>query len=252
MMLALAMRLAAATAVTMGELLMLIGEPNGKPDKLRLWFKRHLFRPGVWSAVNVVDKTCNGGLAGYPNLATFAKAAEEAYTDEGTLREAAAADPNDPDANARFEEAHNKAEWYKARLRPLIGVASIQRLRWNFGATAAGMTLAGAATAIGIVMYAAALQPRGVPPSAVAVTTHQSVQVKVPKNAAAAALYRSVLGCSENVDALVLGVSNASISAITIPRNECRSVTLSAAWDGSDYIANFDLLVETPQPPPTP
>jgi hypothetical protein len=106
---------------------------------------------------------------------------------------------------------------------------------------------------VGIVMYAAALQPRGVPSSLVAVTTHDSIRIKVPDSSAAAALYRSVLGCDQAVRALVVGVSAASVSAITSPEAGCRSVTLTAAWDGTDYVAKFDLPKEagTPQPSAT-
>jgi hypothetical protein len=248
-MLALAMRLASATAVSMGELLALIGESTRKRDKLLILpLKRHLLKPGIWSALRVVDQASNGGLAGYPNLGALAKAAGEAYAAERELRDAAAAKPGDTVASAEYEEANRKAEWYKAQLRPLIGVASIQRLRWNFGATAAWMTVAGFATAIGIVMYAAALQPRGVPSSPVPVTTYQSIQVRMPESAAAAALYRNVVGCGQKVNALVLGVGDARVSAITIPQGECRSVRLTAAWDGTDYVAKFDLPEETETP----
>ena len=246
-MLALAMRLASASAVTMAELLTLVGEPDNKIDKLRLWLRRHLLKPGLWSALNVVDKTSNGGLAGYPSLEAFVEVAESAYREERRQMDVAAAAPSDTDANALYVAASEKAAWYKALLRRLIGVASIQRLRWNFGATAAWMTLAGVATAIGIVMYAAALQPRGVPSSPVAVTAHQSIQIKMPESAAAAALYKSVVGCAQNINALVLGVGDASVSAITIPEDECRSVTLTAAWDGTNYVAKFDLPEETEQ-----
>lgn len=237
-MLALAMRLASASAVTMGGLLALSGNPDGKED-LQLWVRRHLFRPGYWSALKVVNEPTNGGLAGYASLNEFVEAAETAYLEERTERENAAKAPDDIAVNARHEVAIAKAAWFKAQLRPLIGVASIQRLHWNFGATAVWMTLAGAVTALGVVTYAAALQPRDVPSSPVAVTAHQRIQIKVPDSAAAAALYKSVVGCGENVEALVLGVSDAEISAITMPAEPCRSVTLTATWDGTNYIAKF-------------
>jgi hypothetical protein len=246
-MLALAMRLSSASAVSMAELLALGRNAAGiKP----LWLRR-LLRPGHMYARRVVDAKSNGYLAGYNNLEAFNNAVAAVHVDERRKAEAAAATSDDPAVYAQYKAASRKAAWYDARLRALVEVASFQRLRWNFAATAGLMTLAGAVTALGIVTYAAALQPRGVPSSPVAVTTHESIQIQVPENPAAATLYESVVGCSQTVRALVLGVSDGSVSAITIPESACRSVTLTAAWDGTGYVAKFDLPEETAKPQPT-
>lgn len=249
-MLALAMRLSSASAVSMAELLML-GDGAASQKRLR-W--RRVLRPGYRYARRVVDAKSNGYLAGYDNLEAFDQAVANVHLDEREKADAAAKAPDDPAVYAQFKAANKKAAWYDARLRSLVEVASFQRLRWNFGATAVLMTVVGAATAVGIVMYAAALQPRGVPSSPVAVTTHESIQVKVPEDNAAAALYKSVVGCAQSVRALVVGVSGASVSAITVPESACRSVTLTVVWDGTGYVANFDLPKETatPQPSRTP
>lgn len=250
-MLALAMRLAAASAVTMAELLALKDLNGNIFAKTWLWLRRRLLRPGHWYALKVVNDESNGYLAGCASLSALVSNAQQAYSDERTKAGEAAEAPEDDAAYSQYKAARKTADWYRFRLRALVEVASFQRLRWNFGATAVGMTLAGAATALGIVTYAAALQPRGVPSSPVAVTTHQSIQVKVPESAAAAALFGSVVGCSQEVTALVLDVGDASVSAITLPMNECRSVTLTATWDGTGYVAKFDLPEETEKPQPS-
>lgn len=252
-MLALAMRLSSASAVTMEELLALgEGAVQGRSGKARVRHIQLRFRQLLWPGYNyarkVVDAKSNGYLAGYNSLAEFDAAIAIVHKEEREKGDAAAASPDDTTVFARFKTATIKAAWYDAQLRSLVEVASFQRLRWNFGATAVLMTLVGAVTAVGIVMYAAALQPRGVSSSPVAVTTHEGIQVEVPENNAASALYNSVLGCSHSVQALVLGVSGATVSAITIPDSECRSVTLNAEWNGSGYVAKFDLPKETSAP----
>lgn len=246
-MLALAMRLSSASAVSMAELLAL---GDGAASKTRLWLRR-LLRPGQMYARRVVNAKSNGYLAGYDNLEEFNKAAADVHKDERSKADDAAKDPDDPDVYTVYVAARNRADWYNERLSALVEVASFQRLRWNFGAAAGLMTVAGAVTAIGIVMYAAALQPRGVPSSPVAVTTHESIRIEVPESNAAAALYRSMVGCAQSVQALVVGVSDATVSAITIPESACRSVTLTAAWDGTGYVAKFDLPEETQKPQPS-
>ncbi|MDQ0820695.1 hypothetical protein QFZ79_003065 [Arthrobacter sp. V4I6] len=246
-MLALAMRLSSASAVSMAELLAL--RDSGASTK-RLWWRRRL-RPGHMYARRVVDAKSNGYLAGYDNLEAFNDAVAEVHLDERTKADDAAKAPKDPAVYAQYKAASIKAASYDARLRSLVEVASFQRLRWNFGATAGLMTVAGAVTAVGIVMYAAALQPRGVPSSPVAVTMHESIRIKVPESNAAAALYESVVGCAQSVGALVVGVSDASVSAITVPEDACRSVTLTAVWDGTGYVAKFDLPEETEKPQPS-
>ncbi|MDQ0823684.1 hypothetical protein QFZ69_004630 [Arthrobacter sp. V1I7] len=242
-MLALAMRLSSSSAVSMDEMLSLDNK------KGRWW--RGLLRPGFMDAYKTVGAKSNGYLAGFDDLASFSAAVDLALKDERDKADAAAAAPDDSAAYAKYKAANRKATWYDARLHSLIEVASFQRLRRNFAVTAFLMTLFGAATAIGIVTYAAALQPRGVPSSPVAVTTHDKIQIYAPKSPAGAALYKKVVGCDQHVDALVLGVAGASVTAITLPDAVCRSVTLAAKWDGAGYTATFDLPEEKAEPKPS-
>jgi hypothetical protein len=245
-MLALAMRLSSASAVSMAELLELNDSKASEASKeeLKKLQKLQWRRPGHRFARGVVNAKSNGYLAGYDTLEDFNIAVGEANEEERIKGDAAAAAPTDEDAYDEYVAAALKADWYQGQLQALIEAASYQRLRWNFMVTARLMTAVGAITAVGIIMYAAALQPRGVPSSPVAVTTHESIEIKVPESSAAAALYENVVGCREPVRALVVGAGDASVSAITIPESECRSVTLNAAWDGTGYVAKFDLPEE--------
>lgn len=251
-MLALALRLASASAVSMAELIALADSKEGEAGKAdetgAVPWRRRMLRPGHVYARKIVAAKSNGYLAGYETLEKFDNAVVEANLDEREKADEAANAPDDSAAYAQYQAASKKAAWYDARLRSLVEVASFQRLRWNFAATAGLMTLAGAVTALGIITYAAALQPRDVPSSPVAVTTHQSIQIRMPESPGAAALYESVVGCSQSVRALVVGVSDASVSAITIPESVCRSVTLTATWDGTGYTAKFALPDETEKP----
>ena len=243
-MLALAMRLASASAVSMADLLRL---HDGATNRLGLWWRR-LRRPGQNYARKVVGEPSNGYLAGYDNLDAFSKAVTVAHREQQLTALAAAKNPNDKDAFALYKSFRRKSAWYNQRVRALIEVASFQRLRWNFGATSALMALAGAATAVGIVTYAAVLQPSGVPSTPVAVTTHQSILITVPEGDAAQDLFAQVVGCEQAVDALVTGTVGATVIAITVPDDDCRSVTLSAKWDGENFVASFELPAE---PAPT-
>lgn len=245
-MLALAMRLSSASVVSMAELIELSDSPAS--GGLR-WKQRT--RRGNMHALNVVGNKSNGYLAGYLNLSEFNDAVAAAYLNERLTVDAAANSPNDSRAYKEYVAARGKADWYDSQLSTLIEVASFQRLRWNFAATSGWMIVAGACTAIGIVTYAAALQPRDVPSSPVAVTTHENIEIKVPESKSAAALYEKIIGCKQNVRALVLGVDDASVSAVTIPESTCRSVTLNAIWDGSGYTAKFDLPKETEETQPS-
>ncbi len=252
-LLALAMRLSAASAVSVGDLLAL---GDGAASAPGLWWRR-TSRRGYWTARTVVGKTANGYIAGFETLEQFAAATVDAQRDQRDKAQLAAASPDDAAMYASYVAASRKAAWFEMRLGALAEVASFQRLRWNFGATAAAMTVIGVLTAAGIVTYAAALQPRDVPTSPVAVTTHESIRIDVPESPAAASLFESVVGCAQPVDGLVLGVGDASVSAITIPEGSCRSVTLNAVWDGTSYVAAFDLAdagdePEVPAPSATP
>lgn len=245
-MLALAMRLASASAVTMAEMLELDGD-----DAKTRWLRR--IRPGYSYARKVVNARSNGYLAGYSNLAAFSNAVASANRKQRETFERAAANHANTELFKKFIASSKRAEWYDDRLQTLVEVASYQRLRWNFGLTALLMTVAGAFTAVGIVTYAAALQPRDVPAVPVAVAAHERIQVQVPDSDSASALFTSVVGCERAVDALVLGTREETVTAITIPSQAagCRSVTLTAEWDGTGYVATFDLLAE-PAPPSTP
>lgn len=245
-MLALAMRLSSASAVSMAELIELSESTSGG----RLWWKKRI-RRGSMHALRVVGDKSNSCLAGYANLKEFNDAVAAVYLDERQMADEAAKSPDNASTYAKYVAAKKMADWYNSRLSALIEIASFQRLRWNFAATAGLMTVAGAATAIGIVTYAAALQPRDVPSSPVSVTTHQSIAIKIPKSKSAAGLYESMIGCKKSVQALVLGVKDASVSAITIPESTCRSITLTATWDGAGYTAKFDLPKETKEAQPT-
>ena len=252
-LLALAMRLSAASAVSVADLLAL-GE--GAAGASRLWWRRTT-RRGYWNARTVVGATANGYIAGYATLEQFAEAAVAAQRDQREKAQLAAANPDDEARYASYLAASRNAAWFGMRLGALAEVASFQRLRWNFGATAIAMTVIGVLTAAGIVTYAAALQPRDVPTSPVAVTTHESIRIEVPESPAAASLFETVVGCAQPVDALVLGVGAASVSAITIPEASCRSVTLDAVWNGVGYVAAFDLAdqadeADAPTPSATP
>ena len=223
-MLALLLRLASASAVSVSELIEAKGYKRG----------------GYLYAQGIVSEKANGYLAGFDTLEKFSEAFDGAIKREKNSLDAAVSAPTDKGAFEKYKAARMKREWYDARLSSLVGAASFKRLQWNFGKTAIYMAIAGVVTAVGIVMYAAALQPRGVPSTPVAVTTHESIQIRVPEGSAAAALYESVVGCSENVQALVVSVKGDKISAITIPESGCQSVTVNAVWDGTGYVANFD------------
>jgi hypothetical protein len=242
-MLALAMRLSSSSAVSMDELLAF-------ENKKGRWWRR-LLRPGFMDAYKTVGAKSNSYLAGFDDLGSFSAAVDLALKGERDSADTAAAAPHDSAAYARYKAATRKATWYDARLKLLIEVASFQRLRRNFAVTAVLMSLVGAVTAIGIVSYAAALQPRGVPSSPVAVTTHEKIQINVPKSPAAATLYKSVVGCDRTVGALVQDVAGANVTAVTLPDAVCRSVTLAARWDGTGYIATFDLPEEKAEPQPS-
>lgn len=232
-MLALVLRLASTSALSMSELLNAGG-----------WRRR-----GYIYAKNIVGDKSNGYLAGYDGLEQFSQAVAAVHEDERKKAEASAAAPGNKDAFQAYKAARLFSDWHDARLGSLIAAASFQRLRWNFGKTALLMAGAGLVSAVGIVMYAAASQQRDVPSSPVAVTTHESIDISAPDEAAAAALYEAVVGCNESVQALVIGVREASVSAITIPNSECRSVTMDAVWDDDKgYVADFNLPEETETP----
>lgn len=119
-MLALAMRLSSASAVSMAELLAL-GE-KGAGGKGRRW--QRWLRPGHVYARSVVDAKSNGYLAGYDNLEAFSNAVAAVHLDERTKEDAAAEAPDDPAVFAPYKAASIRAAWYDARLRSLVEVAS--------------------------------------------------------------------------------------------------------------------------------
>lgn len=208
-------------------------------------------QPGLRHAFEVVNDSSNGLLAGETSLAGLVTAAQNALEAERNAIAEVAADPAATDKLAEQQARTGVADWYREQLQSVASAAGFQRLRWNFGVSAGWMALAGAVTAIGIVMYAASLQPRTVPQTPVAVTVHESVVISAADSDAARALFQEVVGCRRNsVTALITATTGATVTAISLADGNCRSVTLSASWREDRYVADFGSDLE-PEPEET-